>query len=622
MAKLLSNFDVQVLNNNVDIEGQKLQVFNFVRKDKKKIQRKEMIQICDEMKKSFQKKHKDGLIEISIKYPQRWYSGDCSRLFESLNVFNMNDYEEFDKDPEEYLEFRLYFVPIVFKPEGGKDKHNDCLITCIKKIIQSHKDDIDAEELKKILGIKRDDKIKINHLPKVEQYIKQQTDMDYAIFVSGDYQYTSKSKSLKQIHLILSNEHYTLDKLKYYKRKHTATEEKKILMHELIDGEYKCFDGENQYFISKEDYNHLYSNPLSSEYILVEKNFIFDVKKRQLDIEDSFHEYLEMADKIKEQSNGYINFYKCGSVKHMALNLFFDKVKSVFPDEISNIEAEYIHDASYSALTYWERYSGTVHCYDKNSQYPFLMSRNYNKFPIKEGEFRFIKSIDDKPLYGIYRCIITKPEDKPYKFFKFNQRNHYTHLDIEVARKYGLNIELIIDDKANFLYYSDDKLMNGAFLFKHYMNDLYELKLQKVKGAKDIMNILWGALCESNIYKRNINFNEEVSIKDFKVLSFNGDEDRLNLKLLPKKTKQFKLNWARMKPFLLAYGRSFLYHAYQKYEDITIRINTDGIYFSEMPKELHEQATDLKVNWKLGYLKYEGSKEINLTGLNKGLHKK
>jgi hypothetical protein len=77
-----------------------------------------------------------------------------------------------------------------------------------------------------------------------------------------------------------------------------------------------------------------------------------------------------------------------------------------------------------------------------------------------------------------------------------------------------------------------------------------------------------------------------------------------------------------MKPFLLAYGRSFLYHAYQKYEDITIRINTDGIYFSEMPKELHEQATDLKVNWKLGYLKYEGSKEINLTGLNKGLNKK
>ena len=41
--------------------------------------------------------------------------------------------------------------------------------------------------------------------------------------------------------------------------------------------------------------------------------------------------------------------------------------------------------------------------------------------------------------------------------------------------------------------------------------------------------------------------------------------------------------------------------------------------FQKKTEELHEKATDKKINWKLGYLKYEGEKEIDLTGLNKGL---
>ena len=143
-----------------------------------------------------------------------------------------------------------------------------------------------------------------------------------------------------------------------------------------------------------------------------------------------------MADIIKEKTNGYINFYRCDAVKHMALNLFFDKVKSVFPDEISNIEAEYIDDASYSALTYWQRYEGTVYSYNRNSQYPYSMSRNYNNFPIKEVELKFINKIEYDPLYGIYRCIITNQTNISTKFFKFNSRNYYTHLDIIVAKKY------------------------------------------------------------------------------------------------------------------------------------------------------------------------------------------
>jgi hypothetical protein len=187
------------------------------------------------------------------------------------------------------------------------------------------------------------------------------------------------------------------------------------------------------------------------------------------------------------------------------------------------------------------------------------------------------------------------------------------------AKSYGLNIELIHDDQANFLYYSDDKLLNGAFLFGHYVNDLYKLKLDKIKGAKDILNILWGALSEMNIHKRNITFDEEIELKDYKILSMNGGESNINFKLLPTRTKMFKTNWARIKPFILGYGRySFYLHCHQ-YEDLVIRINTDGIYFNEKPKDLHDKATDPKFNNKIGFFKYEGEKNINLIGLNKGL---
>ena len=43
--------------------------------------------------------------------------------------------------------------------------------------------------------------------------------------------------------------------------------------------------------------------------------------------------------------------------------------------------------------------------------------------------------------------------------------------------------------------------MDGAFLFNKYVDELYELKMKGIQGAKEILNILWGALCETRIYK-------------------------------------------------------------------------------------------------------------------------
>ena len=49
-------------------------------------------------------------------------------------------------------------------------------------------------------------------------------------------------------------------------------------MYEYDNDDYSCFDGNENYYITKEDYNHIYGNPITSEYILVDKNFRMDVK--------------------------------------------------------------------------------------------------------------------------------------------------------------------------------------------------------------------------------------------------------------------------------------------------------------------------------------------------------
>ena len=55
-------------------------------------------------------------------------------------------------------------------------------------------------------------------------------------------------------------------------------------------------------------------------------------------------------------------------------------------------------------------------------------------------------------------------------------------------------------DGVNFLHYPKESVMAGSYLFKKYVDDLYGLKLEKVKGAKLLLNTLWGGLSEKKIY--------------------------------------------------------------------------------------------------------------------------
>jgi hypothetical protein len=603
----LGLYNIRKIKNGVTYNGNSIQIFDIQRRDNKMISRDDMMKLSNKLQADLRKLYSKGLISVSIQYPNRFFNGDVSTLQNDINFFTMDDYDEFDDDPNEYKSFRFTFIPITKLAKGGSDPHNDCLINCIKKVIQTHKNKIDAEELKEYLCLERNDKIPLSKLSLVEKYIEKKTNMDYAIYVSGDYEYISSLNTNKKIRLILSDEHYSLDK-ELISKKNIAFEEKKIVMYEWKGEIVNCFDGEKYFDLSRKEYDEIKSKPMSSDYLLVNKNY--NNKAKKLTIEESYKSYIDMADEMKRETNGYINFYKCASVKDVALHHFYNLIKSVQPEPIYNNEAEFIDCASFGATTYYERYEGQVHSFDINSCYPYVISRNYNSFPIREGEYVTIKKIKEKPDYGIYRCIISNPENKIIKLFRFNPNSYYTHIDINLAKQYNLTVELIQDEQPNFLYYSKDKLINGKFLFGHYISDIYALKEKKIKGAKDLLNILYGALSEKNYNKFSIDSDTELNITNAKIVSMYSTDERIKLKVISYKYGWFKTNFARILPFVLALGRDRLYYVFKNYQNFIVRAHTDGVLLKEIPETL-------LTGTKLGQLKHDGTFNVNITKLNK-----
>ena len=609
----MDNYNLKRIKNGVSVNGAKLKITEVSRKDGELITRKKMIKLCNQFLESVKEKYPDaeGLVSVTIKYPNRWYSSDVSKFSENIHFFTMEDYEMEDEDPNEYESFRFLYIPIKRITEGGDDEHNDCLINAINQFFECISKYLDPKKLKDHLGLERDDKIDVSRMREVEQFIN--TDgfkerQPYALFVSGDAFYESTIKSNKRIYITLSKGHYSVNKDKIKNKSRRCFEEKPIVMAEYSENGYECFDGENTFVMSNEDFQDVRYKYLSTPYLFVLKGFVRETKNMELS--DAYHYYIEMADEMKLASKGLFNFYKTPTVKNMALNYFYDLTKAIQPDDISNNEAKWINKASTHAITYHEYYEGDIHIYDINSRYPHVMQKNNNQFPIREGEWKTVNKIDSS-LYGIYRCVISKPDNKPYKFFTFNQSSYYTHLDVKVAEEYGLTIELISDDKPNFLHYSSECLISGQYLFKKYVDKLYHLKQDKVKGSKALLNILWGALTEKMVYKPRVKLDEETDLSGVEIHRLHCEDDHLKLHVSKPTEQLFLTNYGRIKPFVLAYARSQMFFSFRKWETIVMRIHTDSLYLTKIPKDM------LPCSNKLGQLKHEYSGKIKIISLNK-----
>jgi hypothetical protein len=267
-------------------------------------------------------------------------------------------------------------------------------------------------------------------------------------------------------------------------------------------------------------------------------------------------------------------------------------------------------------------YEGPGFYYDVKSMYPSIM-KSTQVFPIKAGEFKTITEAElftnvNFFTYGIYKCnILQSKDDNINKLFRFNKKRFYTHIDLTNALSLGLTIKLIEDGTANFLYYSRDKLLQGAELFTEFVDILFALKESKIKRAKSILNILWGALSEHNTSTIHTSANKKEKIQylkpDCKIISIRPYNDNETIIETANNNHQYKTGFARLKPFLISAGRKLIAKTMLPYKNIIFRCHTDGFICSELP-------IGIETGHKLGDLVDEGMKtKISISSCKKAI---
>ena len=317
--------------------------------------------------------------------------------------------------------------------------------------------------------------------------------------------------------------------------------------------------------------------------------------------------YKEYAEQLKEATEGTINMFKTGNIKRTVLELFGRFNKNITVEDITVKEFNWLEDGTMGSLTYAEEYKGIGYLFDFCSMYPGILSSLNFMLPIKEGEFSYIskEEFEAKKYFsvGIYHCQVEKSTDENInKLFKFNRKNKYTNIDLQRAKELKLNINHI-DKKPNALIYSRDKLINGNKVFKQYVDLLFDLKYRNVAGnaPKQLLNQLWGLLCEKRELSKVIDEDDTENFELSKGRTVTSITPLNDNKLLVKYAIQKRLYetpFARLKPFLLAYGRKNLSRIVEKIIDKVKWMHTDGFIVTE--------KVEVKTGDKLGELKYCG----------------
>jgi hypothetical protein len=73
-----------------------------------------------------------------------------------------------------------------------------------------------------------------------------------------------------------------------------------------------------------------------------------------------------------------------------------------------------------------------------------------------------------------------------------------------------------------------------------------------------LLNLLWGALCESKTYKKTVDYDIPFDLSGCNIKKLEAS-DKLRTQFTKMNEPQFKTNYGRIKPFVLAFARSKFY---------------------------------------------------------------
>ncbi|GBC11445.2 hypothetical protein GLOIN_2v1472929 [Rhizophagus irregularis DAOM 181602=DAOM 197198] len=423
------------------------------------------------------------------------------------------------------------------------------------------------EYIKKALGLNRDAPVPVSYMDKVEQLAGS-----LALNIVGDSTRISKSKSDRRATLILSEGHYSL----------ALNPGRLHPIKSLTVGQFQKGKNSDSYSfipIEKNRKTGIYET-LEETYQRIHEerdSFLQATKKFGLGIDLSYHNW---------------------SYKRTALWLFEQfSVGVPANDPLDPVEAEWISDAMMGGLIWADNeWKGYGRQYDMTSLYPSIQQSNAN-FPIRQGKFQILKD--------------------------FNKRGVYTFIDLQRAKKLGLDIQLIQDGKPNALIYDREARIPGTVIFGEYVHFLFNIKNQGgVAGrvAKRVLNTLWGALCQR---KRNYKTLTTDQTDPFKfpeghtldsIVPVGFDQWRFQF---TNPGSPFKGEYPRIAPFLLAHGQKTTSELLELYKDKVRRIHTDGFILEEQPSSPTLITCPENASKALKALKFETAGYCHVKNANK-----
>lgn len=409
--------------------------------------------------------------------------------------------------------------------------------------------------------------------------------------------YNNKTEKIKEL-LLLPDKVSSFQMLKYSKvYKKYDTEIKKMITNQDKKGLKKIlkkymkeiFDNRQQFL----DYKYINFDILQTidgkprGLNILPKNFFeYLCKKRVWKYGRISHEepykYTEILDRInttefhwfQNHYNGGKQFYCKGKEPGIFKNCYGYDFKNCYASVLGNT-------------------SNTLNLNGKN--YKFL-------FPEKEGELKTINELPKFLDYGLYKVKIISQNQNFNKYFTFNNKNIYTHYEIQIARDCiiqlhmkDIDIQLLSEDN-NFLSYHS-RTTTSHTVFSKWFEKISEMK-KEMKGntlLKFMSSSLWGSLSKLN----KVILNEDEMFGDidydYEIMDMfqkNGDN---YYKIIPLKNNSniYNTNF-RLKPFITAFVRCKMMKIIMDYNlwSNVIRIHTDGIIldkqvnFTKNDKEL------------------------------------
>ena len=553
----------------------------------------------------------NGLIEkgFYIWNPQKY------TFVELMTSINKGEFYEEDKFDQFYIQIKKIkstaFEHSVFN-KVGNSKNNDCVFEFLESLYIPVP--FTRESLKKFCGVSRKEKINLSDFKKIENHIKYKdcrflvtSDNISNCYISDktDFKYTFNAIN-KDGHLIGSNIYDNHNII-------ISETDKDICMYSdslITDDKVTLYNKKGYYTIKTHAFFPLLKHDANKS-----KQLFVRVKSDEL--HDEYKQYMTDANIIKKESNGNINLFRTGSYYTTMLNLLYKYTSHIKFDALPLMEQLFLHYSYIGAImTAKTDYVGQCYKYDIRSFYGYIMSSHKNQYPFKSGAFIQLSKDDFESLefykFGVYRCSISGE----CKHFVFNKNNYYTHVDLEIAKRYNLKIDIIIDGQPNFLYYDKSCLTSGYHLFKPLITQLYNIKMKfpECKTIKTLLTLVSGLLGE-RVKKTNIvSIDEDLDVSNYEnlVVVPTGKDDKIKYVGIDISDKIFKHDYARCSPFINSYSRREVLNQIgsENLKNI-VRIQTDGWMLSEKPK------VDYVFGENMGEIKFEGYyKNIRINNLN------